>query len=434
MKKFLFISFILFYFISLCVLAKSKKTRRGSSRALKSMHSFSRKNASVSVEDKKILSGEQTLEVTKTEEGKDPYISCMDDICFSSLDEEKGRCRCSPQLARIEKVLRDIRKIQNEADERSKNLEILMNVSDSANVSENIGNVYSNINSIENKSKQMSFAKISKFGVMEGIPLYKKAVEQCSSFLKDKDEKQKNALEVDYKTKIESDCSAYTSILKDKADSASNLLTQTQKNQEKFDEQEYKKLNQVDVSTCFVEYETCMKTQCGENFVRCKEISKRNAFFKKCQSINYGRCEQNKSIVLRDLRKSIAKALEKERIAQNCRSSMGQIKDGKCLYQAQYRADKCTHCKHIQDEKWFSPGDTIICEDRRGGSFKDLVYGCHESCYLVSGKQVKYLGTNASDYVGLCKMMKNLDEYTLPVPDGWGRDGYPVSEELKAAF
>ena len=70
MKKFLFISFILFYFISLCVLAKSKKTRRGSSRALKSMHSFSRKNASVSVEDKKILSGEQTLEVTKTEEGK----------------------------------------------------------------------------------------------------------------------------------------------------------------------------------------------------------------------------------------------------------------------------------------------------------------------------------------------------------------------------
>ena len=71
---------------------------------------------------------------------------------------DKGRCRCSSQLTRIEKILRDIEKIQNEADEKNKNLEALMNVSNSVYINDSVGSVYDNINSIEKKSKTLSFS------------------------------------------------------------------------------------------------------------------------------------------------------------------------------------------------------------------------------------------------------------------------------------
>ena len=33
-----------------------------------------------------------------------------------------------------------------------------------------------------------------------------------------------------------------------------------------------------------------------------------------------------------------------------------------------------------------------------------------------------------------CKADYELDKYTLPIPAGWGADGYPINEELKNAF
>ena len=33
-----------------------------------------------------------------------------------------------------------------------------------------------------------------------------------------------------------------------------------------------------------------------------------------------------------------------------------------------------------------------------------------------------------------CKADYELDKYTLPIPAGWGTDGYPINEELKNAF
>ena len=395
-------------------------------------------------------------------ENNDSYDKCMDNICMNNMSEEKGRCRCSAQLSRIEKVLRDIDKIQNEADIKNNQLETIMNVSDTAKVSGSLGNVYQNINSIEKKSKKMAFGTLDpKMGVMEGLQLYKKADQQCSiKFASDKDKLK--TFQVDYQTKIEKDCSSYTSVLKDKADDAKNLLVQAQKNQEKFEQQEYKKLNQLDNASCYVEYETCMKTQCGENFSKCVDLTKQDAFIKKCRSINYGKCEANMSVILVDLKKYIAKQLEKERIAQNCRSAMGQIRNGQCVYQLQYRADKCSTGKTCgpghQDEKWMLPGETVVCDDRRG-SFKDIIVGCYESCYLVNGDKVRYLGTNfetnagknAGKWIGAiltagislagggetmpnCKGSGDLDRYTLPIPDGWAADGYPKDPDFKNEF
>ncbi len=396
----------------------------------------------------------------KSTETSDSFASCMDNICKSNMAPDKGRCRCSSQLTRIEKILRDIEKIQNEADEKNKNLEALMNVSNSVYINDSVSSVYDNINSIEKKSKTLSSQKLDgKYLVMEGLPLYNTAVKECKSYLpSDKGEAEK--VKQEYQTLVESDCSAYTTVLKEKADSASNLLTQAQKNQEMFEEQEYKKRNQLDVKACYVEYEACLKTQCGENYTSCLEKAKLEANLKKCESINYGKCEDNKSVVILDLRKAVEKAKEKERIAQSCRSAMGQIVNGKCLFEVMYVADQCTSARKCGDSqtKHFNPGATVTCDDRRG-DFKELLAGCKESCFLIgSNNEERKIGTNAetsgkkntgkviaavltggislvsSNHLPGCKADKDLDKYKLPVPDGWGRDGYPVSEELKKAF
>ena len=381
------------------------------------------------------------------------FAGCMDNICKSNYDDDKGRCRCSSQLIRIEKILRDIDKIQNEADAQNKNLEALMNVNNTALVSDSVGNVYNNINSIEKKAKNLASKRIdSKTLVAEGLPLYKHAYSECKASLpSNKSDAAKR--EQEYQTKIEEDCSAYTSILKEKADTAQNLLVQAQKNQEMYEEQQHKALNQLDVSSCYIEYENCMKSGCGEDFTFCRETAKFESNLKKCESINYGKCEDNKVVVMNKLRKLKTSMIAKDDIKLACQSSNGQIIGGKCLYTVRYVADNGD-----SDEKTFLPGQTVTCDDNRG-DFKELQLGCKESCYLMgrNGEQIK-IGTNketngnknAQKVVGAiftlglsqtnsnlmvgCKSDNDLDRYTLPVPKGWGRDGFPEDEELKNAF
>ena len=376
------------------------------------------------------------------QEGLSDFAICMDKLCKStSSDDEKGRCRCSSQLGRIEKILRDIEKIRDEADAKNKNLETLMNVSNTSVVSDSLGQVYTNINSIEKKSRNLSSQKVdATTRLIEGLPLYNEALKQCDKTLTASPSNDREGLKTDYMNLIEKDCAAYTSVLKDKADAASQLLVQAQKNQEMYDEQEYKKLNQLDTNSCFVEYETCMKTQCGENYTNCLETAKLEANLKKCQSINYGKCEDNKSVVMLNLRKAIDKAFAKEKVAQACRSAMGSIVQGQCLFKVQYRADG-TFGSGEQDEKYFKPGYTVRCGDN-GGDFRDVKAGCSENCYLVAqdDKSQKRIGENKGCKNVAAKVLTfgiaktSLDTYKLPVPEGWGTDGYPKDEELKKAF
>ncbi len=439
---------------------KSKATRKASGGRRSALSKGNRvKNEEVKEEDKKPAVGDTENKVLENQEEKkdETYNSCMDKYCINEMDPDKARCRCSAQLTRIGKILRDIEKAQNKADEQNKNLEVLMNVDNTASVNDNLGAVYENINSVEKKAKNMSFGAMDKnFGVLEGIQLYNKAHEKCEPLITDKE--KMNAFVADYKKKIETDCSAYTTVLKDKADNVNNLLVQAQKNQEKFNEQEYKKLNQLETPACYIEYETCMKTQCGENFTKCAESQKRKTFIKKCRAINYGKCEQNISVVLVDLNKTINKALEIEKVRQSCRSAMGQLIGGQCMFKFQYRADSCGSGKTCgtMDEKFFLPGTTVVCDDRRG-SFKELKTGCHEKCYIVSenDRVVRYWGTNVETdgnktagkvfgaifSLGLstissnaqpgCKSDGDLDKYYVPVPEGWKTDGYPANPEIK---
>ena len=71
---------------------RSGSSRRATSAAVRSSVSSSSQRSSSS-------------KSSNTDE-TDKFMSCMDNFCKSSSDDEKGRCRCSANLSRIEKIFR----------------------------------------------------------------------------------------------------------------------------------------------------------------------------------------------------------------------------------------------------------------------------------------------------------------------------------------
>jgi hypothetical protein len=391
---------------------------------------------------------------------------CMDAVCESDENEDvtnKGRCRCSNQLVRIEKVLRDIGRIQNEADKESKELEIIMNVSNSYEVQDILDSAYASIESIEKKSNIMAARRLdSEALVAEGYPLQQYGLEKCSPSLDGVDDYEKEARQKEYTKFIEKDCAAYTKILTDKLDAVSNFMTQVKKNRELFYENERKKINQLDYGACLEEYNSCAKMECGANFSSCIEGHRLYTMLQKCQAVNYGKCEDSKLQVILDVKKYVVKELRKVALAHNCRSALGDIVDGRCLFRVVFRADKCgvsifTAGCGSQKEKLLAPGGSTHCSK---GSFGHTVPGCYSSCYLVgpSGDS-KYLGMDkdtsarkTAKRVGLGIISLGITEVVglasgqgdqfqcqspsvgVPLPSGWGTDGYPTDPELSEAM
>lgn len=454
MKNF-FISFCCFLFLGSSILLSKTNSKRATSSKSSSVSKSTARSANRSIRRNAVASSSSSSSTTSSQDS-DPFFACMDNICIDQEEPDKSRCRCSSQLSRIEKVLRDIEDIQNQADEQNKIIEAMMNVSNTALLDDAVGSVYDNINSIEKKSKTLASRNLdADLLVMEGLPLYEEALNQCQSNLSSLSSSDKDKKTQEYLKLVEADCASYTTILKEKADNAQNLLLQAQKNQEMFEEQEYQKRNQLDVNACYVEYEACAKTECGVNFQYCKDSAKQEAVLKKCQAVNYGKCEDNKETVLLDVKKYIAKELEKVKLTDACKASLGHIVDGKCLFKVRYVADKCNGGNGCgsSEEKWANPGQSFTCDDKRG-SFKELVAGCDESCYLIGPNDEKvYKGTNHSsnggkqagqvlgaifslgislvaEYPG-CKSTNELDKFSMPIPEGWGTDGYPLNQEFK---
>jgi|GEM_PF-3956039 len=324
------------------------------------------------------------------------YIACMDDICVSPMFPDKARCRCSSQLPRIEKVLRDIEKAQAEADRKSKELEGLMNVANVGAVNDTIGNLHQNINSIEKTAKSIAANRIdSDTLVAEGQPLYNEAHKQCQPEIAAMEKSDFDAKVKEYVSLIEKDCGAYTTILKERADAVTSLLIQTQKNLEMFTEQRNKKTNALDLPACRLEYEACIKDECGVNFRNCKEAHRQKAILQKCEDANYGKCEDVKAIIIAGLHDFMKKEIRKDDVALACSAAQGWIEGGKCVF-------KIIYDQSGGDKKQIEvlPGATIA-----GGG------------YLLSpGGTRSPTGT------------------ATPVPAGWGTDGFPADKALRGTF
>ncbi|MDR1009420.1 MAG: hypothetical protein LBL52_04180 [Rickettsiales bacterium] len=260
------------------------------------------------------------------------FSACMDNWCKSEMFPDKGRCRCSSQLPKIEKVLRDIERAQNEADEMGRKLAVRMNVENTAAVEGAMGSIADNIAGIENKAKTMAAARIdARSNVAEGAALYNYAEDKCTPSLASASEDEQEGRKKEYMTAVEKDCGAYTTILKEKADAVSDLLAQAQKNQEMFNEQEHKKRNMLDLGTCRIEYESCLKMECGLNFHNCRQDHLEDMAIKKCDALNAGKCEDTKAVIMLEMKNYVKREVRKDDLAMNCTVEGASIIEGKCM-------------------------------------------------------------------------------------------------------
>ncbi|MDR0367148.1 MAG: hypothetical protein LBH41_01060 [Rickettsiales bacterium] len=260
------------------------------------------------------------------------YGACMDSYCKSDMFPDKGRCRCSAGLGRIEKVLRDIDDAQNKADAIGRGLESRMNAENVAAIDNAMGSISDSIAGIENRAKTMASARVDpRLNVQEGAALANAAAEKCAGRLSGFGEDEVEGRQKEYAVAVEKDCGAYTTILKEKADAVQTLLAQAQKNEEMFNAQEYQKRNQLDVETCRVEYESCMKTECGVNFHFCREPHQQDGALNKCSVLNKGKCEDNKAQVMSVVKEYVKKELRKDDVAMKCVGAGGNISEGKCM-------------------------------------------------------------------------------------------------------
>lgn len=231
------------------------------------------------------------------------FPDCMDSYCKSPDFEDKGRCRCSANLPKIEMVLRNIEAVSRQADGLARNLEVQMNLG--AGTQSELNETARLIGEIERNARGAAANRIDeRTNVAEGPALHRHAMETCRAALPNDADRADN-MQKAYNALMERDCGAYTTILKERADMVQQLLLQAQKNVELFATQEFRARNQLDPGACRLEFESCIRTECGEGMLMCDTLAAVNNAFTRCSIINENKCEDSRASILLEMRNLI---------------------------------------------------------------------------------------------------------------------------------
>ncbi|MDR1476716.1 MAG: hypothetical protein LBI17_01145 [Rickettsiales bacterium] len=231
---------------------------------------------------------------------REAFANCMENMCLDAVYGERGRCKCSGEIARIEKVLATIDDLQSKADDESAALESLLKgeKEEAKSTSDMMASLAGEV-----KTAGGIAAAVQSFRLGEN------AFEKCSELAPDAPKEERGKWLKLYMNKVDADCVSYSTILKERTDGLLSFYLQVKKNREIFDRQELDKVDQLDEGTCYLEYEACAKDDCGAGFKGCKEELKLRAMLQKCQAINRGKCESSKMKVIGDLLDFIRKEL-----------------------------------------------------------------------------------------------------------------------------
>jgi hypothetical protein len=229
---------------------------------------------------------------------REAFENCMDNMCYDGVYEEKGRCPCSDEISRIEKVLATIDDLQDKADKESAALEDLLE-------GEKEGN---------KGGESTFFGSLSELAVEVGknptasaaFRLGERSFETCVALAPKASNEEKDKWLKVYMNKVDADCANYAAMLKERADGLVSFYLQVKKNREIYDEQEKNRHDAIDDPTlCYMEYEACALEECGEKFKGCKNSLKLRAMLQKCQAMNKGKCDSQKMVVIDRLRSYI---------------------------------------------------------------------------------------------------------------------------------
>lgn len=218
---------------------------------------------------------------------------CMDSVCIYSKFPEKGRCRCSDEIASSLDLELKLFDIENEIEKRNRVSVITSGATfeDISVISSKLQSLYENMSAIDTEKLYMT-----RMAVMsEGQEVLDDALQKCDIKMNSQDF-------IDYKKQIDDDCSVYLRTLRDRVEMATSTLSVAVKNQRQAEKNNFMKNNLLSEDECYLEYEACLKEQCGKGFSSCLRPIEKDGAVIKCKAIMKNKCEAYEDGVIKKLR------------------------------------------------------------------------------------------------------------------------------------
>lgn len=229
------------------------------------------------------------------------FMGCMDSFCM--LDNANGgRCMCSDKNAEYDSILAEIQSLDEQSYQMATFGVEQIEMGDAAKaVMEKTNSITKRIEADSSQSKRKSL-DLSSWNFNEvdfdsdaedifslssdgtgianktGDALYRAAAKLCNTQLPEC-KSQSTMMELMYKQRVRSDCTAYENSLRQQRTQSAQKLATAQSAMREAALEQYRNANKYDLGQCTVQFKQCMQTTggCGEDFTGCVEYSVRDS-------------------------------------------------------------------------------------------------------------------------------------------------------------
>ena len=227
------------------------------------------------------------------------FMGCMDSFCM--LDNANGgRCICSDKNAEYDSILAEIQSLDEQSYQMAtvgveriemgddanavmkKTQEITKSIEkDSAQSKRKTLDLSAwNVNEIDFDAEVEDIFSLSSDGTgianKTGDALYRAAAKLCNAQIPEC-KSQSTMMELMYKQRVRSDCTAYENSLRQQRTQSAQKLATAQSAMREAALEQYRNANKYDLGQCTVQFKQCMQTTggCGDDFSGCVEYSVR---------------------------------------------------------------------------------------------------------------------------------------------------------------
>ncbi len=227
------------------------------------------------------------------------FMGCMDSFCM--LDNANGgRCICSDKNAEYDSILAEIQSLDEQSYQMATVGVERIEMGDDANaIMKKTQEITKSIEKDSTQSKRKSL-DLSAWNLTEvdfdadvedifslasdgtaitnktGDALYRAAAKLCNAQIPEC-KSQSTMMELMYKQRVRSDCTAYENSLRQQRTQSAQKLATAQSAMREAALEQYRSANKYDLGQCTVQFKQCMQTTggCGDDFTGCVEYSVR---------------------------------------------------------------------------------------------------------------------------------------------------------------
>ena len=229
------------------------------------------------------------------------FMGCMDSFCM--LDNVNGgRCMCSDKNAEYDSILAEIQSLDEQSYQMATFGVEQIEMGDAAKaVADKTDSITKRIEADSAKSNRKSldlsawnFNEVDFDADVEDIfslssdgtgianktgdALYRAAAKLCNAQLPEC-KSQSTMMELMYKQRVRSDCTAYENSLRQQRTQSAQKLATAQSAMREAALEQYRNANKYDLGQCTVQFKQCMQTTggCGDDFTGCVEYAVRDS-------------------------------------------------------------------------------------------------------------------------------------------------------------